>query len=339
MRRLVLAAVVVAALSLAPSALAARQPATFRVGAATASLAPPVPVYSGGFGLSPPITTMHDPLEVRALYISNGAHAVAIAVVDAQAWFAGYQEGADLGITGARELAARRIGGGMSAADIIVQSTHGHAAPTLEGIWGPVPPAYHELVRDRTVEALTAAAAAARPARLQWGSVDAPDLDNIDVAQTDSYSGWVQDGQLSVLRAVDPDTGATIASYVTVPAHGDIVNGAGLKLLSADYFGFVRPALDAQLAGTNVVGPATLGREETPVQTNGLDDSRWFATVVTSLVDRALGRARWIEDERIASSEQMLRVPGTNAALLGLVAANHAPDDVKQQIADTSGIY
>src|SRR4051794_12291501 len=339
MRRLVLAAVLLGALSVTPNALAATAPATFRAGAAGASLAPPVPVYSGGFGLSPPLTTMHDPLEVRALYISNGAHAIAMAVVDAQAWFAGYQEGADLGISGARQLAAQRIGRGMKSGDIIVQSTHGHAAPTLEGIWGPVPPVYLKLVRDRTVQALTDAARAARPAHLQWGSVSAPELDNINVAQTDSYSGWKQDGQLSVLRAVDASDGSTIATFANVPAHADIVNGAGLKLLSADYFGFARAALDDQLGGVSIVGPATLGREESPVQTNGLADSRWFAGVVTELADRAVSHAHWVTDPTVASTEQQLDVPGTNAALLALVAANHAPDATKQQIADTSGIY
>src|SRR5438093_8741887 len=54
----------------------------FRVGAAVESLRPPVPVYSGGFGASPPITKIHDPLQVRALYVSDGKHAVAFAVVD-----------------------------------------------------------------------------------------------------------------------------------------------------------------------------------------------------------------------------------------------------------------
>src|SRR5947208_3725693 len=326
MRRLVLAAVLLAALSVAPSALAATAPATFRVGAASASLAPPVPVYSGGFGLSPPITKMHDPLEVRALYVSNGRHAIAMAVVDAQAWFAGYQEGADLGISGARQIAALQIGGGMKASDIIVQSTHGHAAPTLEGIWGPVPPKYLALVRDRTVQALTEAARSARPAHLQYGAVDAPYLDNITVAQTDSYSGWVQDGQLSVLRALDARDGATIATFASVPVHGDIVNGAGLKLLSADYFGFARHALDAQLGGVNIVGPATLGREESPVQTNGLDDSQWFAGVVTELVDQATAGSHWVTDDTVASTEQQAEIPGTNAALLALVAANHGSD-------------
>jgi len=298
-----------------------------------------MPVYSGGFGLSPPITTMHDPLEVRAVYISNGHHAVALAVVDAQAEFAAYQEGTDVGISAARQAAAQEIGGGMQPSDIIVQSTHGHAAPTLEGIWGPVPPAYLKLVRDRTVQALVDAARASRPAHLQYGSVDAPYLDNITVAQTDSYSGWVQDGQLSILRALDARDGATIATFASVPVHGDIVNGAGLKLLSADYFGFARHALDAQVGGVSIVGPGTLGREESPIQTNGLADSQWFAGVVTELIDRATAGARWVTDDRLASTEQQLTIPGTNAALLALVAANHLPDATKQQIADTGGIY
>src|SRR3954454_725080 len=223
-------------LALAAPAAAAPQPAPFRVGGAVANIDPPpgVTVASGGFGMSPPLTAknVHDPLEVRAIYVSNGKKAVAMATVDAQAMFAAYQESTN-GITDAREQAAAKIGGGMAAGDVIVQSTHSHAAPTLEGIWGPLPPAYLKLVHDRIVQALADAAKAARPASLQWGSVDAPYLDNIDVAQTDSYSGWVQDGQLSVLRAVDPTDGRTIASLTDVPMHGDIVNGAGLHLLSA----------------------------------------------------------------------------------------------------------
>src|SRR5213075_148566 len=55
--------------------------------------------------------------------------------------------------------------------------------------------------------------------------------------------------------------------------------------------------------------------------------------------DRAVAGAHWITDPTIASTDQQLDVPGTNAALLGLVAANHAPDATKQQVADTSGIY
>jgi hypothetical protein len=82
--RALLPAIVV--LALAPPAVAAPQAAEFQVGAETQNTDPTTdPVYSGGFGLSDPITKVHDPLEVRAFYVSNGKHAVAIAVVDAQA--------------------------------------------------------------------------------------------------------------------------------------------------------------------------------------------------------------------------------------------------------------
>jgi hypothetical protein len=327
----------------AGSAAAAPKPATFRVGAATESIAPNVPVYAGGFGASPPIDTEHDPIQVRAIYVSNGTKAVAIAVVDAQAYFAAYQEGADYGITSARQQAAQQIsaardGPAMSQSDIIVQATHTHAGATLEGIWGPVPLPYLKLVHDQTVKAIAEAAHNARAAHLQIGTYDAPWIDNIDTNQTDSYPGWAQDGQVSVLRAVSP-SGAPIASFVSVPAHGDIVDGAEEKQLSADYFGFVRAALDDRLGGVNVVGPSTLGREETPVQVGGIPVSQWFSGVVESIVGRALADAHWITDDTIASSETLTQTAGTNPLLLGLVAANKLPDDAKQQMFDNTGEY
>ena len=320
----------------------AAQPADFQVGAASASLAPQVPVYSGGFGASPPIQKVNDPIETRAMFVSNGQHAVAMATLEAQGYFAAYQEG-PYGITDIRERAAAEIsklgGARVSAGDIIVQATHSHAAPTLEGIWGPVPSAYLRLVHDRTVEALVSAARQARPAWLQWGTVDAPYLDNINTAQTDSYAGWSQDGQVSVLRAVSPKTGATIATFANVPAHADIVNGAKLKLFSADYFGFARATLERRLGGLAIVGPATLGREESPVQTTGLANSSWYSCVVSDLITRALDDAHWVTDPTVRSTESFLQIPGTNAALLGLVAAWHLPDEQKQQVLDAGGIY
>jgi hypothetical protein len=330
-------------LALAAPAAAAPKPALFDVGVAVRNTNPTTdPVYSGGFGLSDPITKVHDPLEVRAFYVSNGKHAVAVAVVDAQAWFAAYMDKPDYGITSVREEAAKAIsaagGPKMTAADIIVQSTHTHAGPTLEGIWGPVPAHYLQRVHDQTVAALTAAAAGAKPAHLKVGTYDAPWLDNIDNQQTDSYPGWAQDGQVSVIRAVSP-TGASIASFTSVPAHGDIVCGSCDKQLSADYFGFVRNALDERLGGTNVVGPATLGREETPVQVGVLGPSMWFAGVVDSIVGQGMKDGHWITNGTVASANTFAEVPAHNAALLALNAAWKLPEDQRQAETSVSGIY
>jgi hypothetical protein len=317
-------------------------PAAFRVGAATEDLTPTVPVYAGGFGPSAPIRRVDGALQVRAMYISNGHSAVAFAVVDAQGYFTSYQEGPSFGIGSIRQLAAAamsKAGPAVGADDIIVQATHSHSAPTLEGVWGPVPTAYLRMVHDRTVAALVAAARNARPAHLQWSTLDAPSLDNISTAQYDSFPGWSQDGQLTVLRALAPDTGATIATYATVPAHPDIVCGACLNTLTADYFGAVRQSLDGDLGGISLVGPATLGREETPVQATGIGEMRWFATVVRSLVQSALAEARWVTDPTVAGVGSTLTVPGTNPALLALVAANNAPDSVKTAAFGASGEY
>ena len=330
------------ALLAGPGGASAAGPARFRVGAAVRSIDPHVDVYAGGFGVSPPIRRVEGHLQVRALYISNGRHAVALAIVDSQAYFAAYQDGLDLGITDVRDDAAAdmsHLGPAMSRSDIIVQCTHSHSAPTLEGIWGPVPPAYLAEVHDAALAALIAAAHDARPAHLQWASVDAPQLDNSDTAQYDSFPGWTQDGQLSVLRAVSPTTGATIASYVNVPAHPDIVCGACLKTLTADYPGAVREALDRTLGGVSLVTPATLGREETPVQATGIGEMRWFARVVAALAGQALERPSWITDARLASAESTVSIPGSNPALLALVEANHLPEDQKQQLLATSGEY
>jgi hypothetical protein len=327
-----------AVLAVATPAGAAPAPAMFKVGVASASLDPNlagVDVYAGGFGASPPIRTMNDPIEVRAFFISNGKHSVAMATVDAQAYFSAYQEGPDYGITSVRQMAAQAISGdggpAMSGDDIIVQATHTHAGATLEGIWGPVPLPYLKLVHDQTIKALVEAERRAKSAHVQLGTFDAPWLSNIDNNQTDSYPGWASDGQVSVLRAVTPE-GAPIGSFVSVPTHGDIVEGSGEKKLSADYFGFTRAALDERLGGINVVGPATLGREETPVQVGGIPVAKWFSGVVTSIVGRAIAEAHWLTDDTIKSANTFTRVAGTNPALLALVAANKLPEDQKLQM-------
>ena len=204
-----------AACAAATPALAAPKPADFQVGAAVESLAPPpgVDVYDGGFGASPPIHKVdpESPVEVRAIYVSNGKHSVAIATLDAQAYFAAYQEGDDLGITGVRDAAAEEISGDagvpdMTGNDIIVQATHTHAGGDARGHLGPGParPTCSSSTTRRSRRS-SRPSGARKPAHLQIGTYDAPWISNIDNNQTDSYPGWAQDGQVSVLRAVTPD--------------------------------------------------------------------------------------------------------------------------------------
>jgi hypothetical protein len=323
-------------------------PAVFHVGAAVTDISPPpgMKVYSGGFGQSPPLTYKNETepnntLTARAVYISNGAHAISLVTVDSQGIFAAVQE-ADQGtsglgsvgmrIDGAKAITAAHTGPAMTQDDIIVQGTHSHSAPTSMGIWGPVPEGYLRLVHDRVVQALKNAAAGAQPAHLEYATIDAPYLDNINPNQTDSYEGWAQDGQVSILRATRPDDGATILTYANVPAHPDIVNGAGSKILTADYFGYVRYALEQELGGTSIVAGATLGREESPVQVGEVEQMRPYGRLVAELLTRALAQdAHPITDATVASHQTFIFVPVTNPLLAALNYSWRAPAGVQSR--------
>jgi hypothetical protein len=329
-------------ISFSAVAHAASRPVLFRAGAAVRGIDPSVPVYSGGFSLSPPIRRLHDPLQVRAFYVSNGHRALAFATIDAQGYFSGYQEGLGVGALADRVDAARAASaaGGvrMSRADVIVQATHTHAGATLEGIWGPVPVSYLKLVHDQVVSAIVAAARSARPAYLQFATFDDPNIAGVNINQ-DNYQGWVNDTQLSILRAVAPSTGATIGVFASVPTHGAHVCGQCLRVLSADYFGAVRAELDRLLGGVSVVGPASLGRLESPVETTGLRNMEWISGVIANDLLEALSHARWITSTRLDAHASTLRFAATNAALLGLNDAWSLSDTNKQQLASTTGIY
>ena len=338
-----LIAAAVAAL-LAPAAAQAARPARFLVGAASESIAPPsdLPIYVGGYGLDAHPSPVHDPIEVRAMFISNGHQAVAFVVADIQAMFAAYQEGAQYGTVALRDQAAGEMSalgkGEIAARDIIFQGSYTHSGATVEGLWGPVPIQYLQEVQDRAVEVLVQAARNARPAHLQAASVNAPQLNDTSLSQADAYPGWVTDNQLAVLRAVTP-AGATIATFVNVPIHPDTVDGGRLGLLGDDFEGAARALLDRELGGVSIVSPETVGRQESPVQASDQPEATWLGATIANLVTEGLARARWVRSGRLAGAERLVPVAGTNAALLALDAAWALPQAEQWQIADQTGEY
>ena len=153
--------------------------------------------------------------------------------------------------------------------------------------------------------------------------------------QPDRQLPGLDAGRPGLRAARGSPAGAPIASFVSVPAHGDIVEGSAEKTLSADYFGFVRAALDERLGGINVVGPATLGRNETPIQVGGIEPAKWFGGVVTSIVGRAIADAHWLTADTLASAETFTRVPGHQpGAVRAQRRVDQLPDEPEEQEAD-----
>jgi hypothetical protein len=273
-----------------------------------------------------PTADMHDPLQVRAFFVARGSSAVCFVIVDTQGWFAGYQEG-PFGVTDARQQAARWLGShGYDAGpgNLIVSSTHSHAAPTIMGIWGPTDPAYLREVHDATVKAVEEAAAHTQPAEL-WtgtGSIDALVAHNLE--GTDHFDGWGVDTKLPVLWARAPKTGRTVGLYANVPTHPDQFRGSKYRQMSADYPGYVRAALDSALGGTSVIAEGTLGRQESM---GGEDDYAEVArqgAFITNAIEHALATARPIRTTTVAGAQQYIAVPAHNPALLALLYGNVA---------------
>jgi len=322
-------------------------PALFRVGVAVRNITPCVgcPQYLGGFGYGDPVdgsgASPNDPLQVRAMAIANGRHMLLFGIVDTQGYFAGNQEGA-WGNRDARLRAAAKIaklGYDVTERNIIVSSTHSHAAPTIMGIWGTTDPKYLKQVHDGTVAALVAAASHLRPANLYAAKGDIGTVTISNLTQTDGYQGWRVDGEVPVLWARDPGTGATIGLYANVPTHADIVNGVGHHVLSSDHPGVERRKLDADLGGTSVVAMGTLGRQETIVQVGGQDQADNVGHFVANEIERALGHARPITDPTLAAAEQYVLVPATNPALLALNAGNMAADPAGKATGNPIGTH
>lgn len=293
MKRLLLAALpVLVTLSVLTPAQAQRPAAVrgtagpvFQVGAAVRSTRPLTPAQSthvGGFGdclgCADHGTTQvraHDDLDARALYIRSGNKAVVLATVPLEGWFAGYQEGARLGLTELRQEAAADLSklpgaAPVSSADIIVNSNHCHSCPTVVGLWANTNPAYLRLVYDQTLAAILAAARASRPATLRWATADIGYVNDVVVGQANANEGWPIDGQLSVLQARDL-RGEAVATWASVPAHGNIGFGPDLPEMNSEYFGAAARWFERHEGGIGMVAAGTLGDQTTPMQG---DDTR-----------------------------------------------------------------
>ncbi|GAC1445448.1 MAG: hypothetical protein NVS3B26_23900 [Mycobacteriales bacterium] len=339
----------------------------FQVGAAVRSTRPVTraqATHVGGYGdcLGCPAAgtvavRARDDLDARALFVRSGQSAVALVSVPLEGWFAGYQEGARLGVTELRQEAAARLSAlpgasPMSAADIIVNSNHCHSCPTVVGLWANTNPAYLRRVYDATLAAILAAARAARPAHLRWATADIGYVNDVTVGQANANEGWAIDGQLSALQATDL-RGRTVATWVSSPAHGNIGYGPDLPEMNSEYFGAAARWLQAHVGGIGIVAAGTLGDQTTPMQG---DDKRLvgdprpapaarpgnatprgypraydvidrLGALVGSTAAEALQRhGHVMTSPVVAGAESYQLVPSNNPLLLGLIYGHALPD-------------
>ncbi len=146
-----------------------------------------------------------------------------------------------LGLTAAKsdELRARLVERLHTAADqVMLTFTHTHEAPA------PLSPVngerYFALLCERVEAAAAEAAARLRPCKAAWA------LGRAAIGENRRDGCDTVDDRLAALRLTDAETGAPLGVILRLTAHANILqNGVeGRAVMSADYFGAARPALD-----------------------------------------------------------------------------------------------
>ena len=222
-------------------------------------------VFLGGYGFgNNPVTgsrpadgILGDGIHVRALAVSDGKDAFAIADMETQGWFTATKDG-PYGIVDMRQEVERRTGGALKASQVVVQSDHTHAGPDTIGVWGGVPVAYRKMIVDRTVEAIVEAFQTQRPGTLYYGRAPGRDLlsNQFDYDEANKYL----DSDVRVLQAREP-SGKPFATLLNFSAHTTVLGGSNQKV-SGDWVQAANALLAERFGGEAMTVVATLGRTQ-----------------------------------------------------------------------------
>jgi len=164
-----LTAVAVASLSFAGQMNAADKPKTFRAGAATSNITPPLGGGIVGNWRSPAATHVHDELHTRCLVLDDGSTRIGFVIVDS------------VGVTRPVFDHAKRVlekETGLPPESLLMAATHTHSSVSARGQdrfeYNPKLDDYQSFLASRIVDGVKRAINNLEPARIGWGGEDEP---------------------------------------------------------------------------------------------------------------------------------------------------------------------
>jgi hypothetical protein len=236
-------------------------------------------IYISG-GVNHLAKRIHDPIDVRAVAISDGSKTIAIASVVAQGIFENYIAEArqKAEAMAAAQPACGRLDG------LVVSSNHNESSPDSVGIYGaPEDPTgtfglnssidehYMSFLVDRIAKAVVDACAARRPATLSEREVRLPPSLEVRLSHNfpttnDDRSPAAIDPKVRLLDAREAD-GDPIFTMMNLAAHNqEIGHGPHSGDISADWPGYFNRELEERLGGGMAMFlVADNGSEEDPV--------------------------------------------------------------------------
>jgi hypothetical protein len=220
-----------------------------RAGLARAVITPDVPVVLAGFGSRhEAATTVHDDLEVRALYVSDdaGGDGVCLVVCD----LLGMSREFALPV---RQSVASVLGLPLSA--VLSASTHTHSGPSCiagsDALGWFSPTGYLEVLVAGCRTAVSEARRTAVPASLAYRRAPLPDGLSVNRRGL-PYAPWL------ALLDIRADGGERIGVLANLAIH-PVALGPECLAVSADWVGTFRVALEEAIGGTAIMLSGALG--------------------------------------------------------------------------------
>lgn len=251
-----------------------------RAGAATGDITPTSAVRLAGFLARQPAVpelVVADPLQVRAVALDGGGATALLLVLDLVGLSAEVGAGLRLAVSEATGVPVQRV---------LTSCTHTHSGPdTL--LCMDLHEGYLELLAAGAVDAARRALAGLVPVSVGLGVVDVP----TSLAVNRRGRPHAPRLQLVDLQA----DGQRVASLVGVGIH-PVTHGPDVHVVTADWIGHCRTAVEAALGGTAVVVSGALGDVNPPGgdgydrSGGGVELARSVGSAVAELAVQAAGR-------------------------------------------------
>lgn len=236
-------------------------------------------VYLGGYGgyQSRRASGVHDDIYSRALALSDGSETVVLVALDL------------VGISNvqlAKIRAEAAAQAGIPEGQILISSTHSHATPDFQGLWGGAPESYRDYLRGQVVQSIAEAVSNLEDAEVWAASATAEGF-------TENRRGWgFTDDVLTVIQARRPD-GSAIATLVNFAVHPTVTGPENVEV-SRDFAGHLVDVLEAQGGGLVIFVNGDQG-DSIPADSGDFDVAREYGERLAAAVTAALDTAEEVE--------------------------------------------
>jgi hypothetical protein len=240
-----------------------------RAGFGAAAITPAPPVHLAGFGgRIEAVTSVHDDLEARTLYLEEDGVAVCIVVCDLLGMSPAYSRPV-------REAIAEATG--LPIEGVLVACTHTHQGPSVmtgtDALGWPNPPGYENVLRDGCVASARAAVASAQDATLRYARAPLPD------GFAFNRRGGAYDEPWFALLDVRTSDDSRIGVVANVGIH-PVLLGPGWASVATDWVGPFRRELERLAGGAAIELTGALG-DINPTPPKGEDAYKSYEKTAT----------------------------------------------------------